>query len=74
MDFYLAWFDDDRKKTSSSKIEEAVAAYARRTGRQPNVVLVNEQDRTTEAQGVRLKPLSYIRPCTFYVGFEEAAA
>lgn len=73
MDFYLAWFDDDRKKTTVTKIEEAVAAYEQRTGRHPNVVLVNEQDGAEQAQGVRLRPLSYIRPSTFYVGVEDAA-
>jgi hypothetical protein len=73
MDFYLAWFDDDRKKSADLKILEAVAAYERRFRRHPNIVLINEQDRTDAVADVRLRPLSYIRPSTFYVGFEEAA-
>ena len=73
MDFYLAWFDDDRKKSPDLKIQEAVAAYERRFRRHPNIVLINEQDRTNDIADVRLRPLSYIRPSTFYVGFEEAA-
>ncbi|HEY0601820.1 MAG TPA: hypothetical protein VGD69_27755 [Herpetosiphonaceae bacterium] len=72
MDFYLAWFDDDRRKSTDLKIQEAVAAYERRFRRPPNVVLINEQDRT-EGVAVRLRPLTYIRPSTFYVGLEEAA-
>jgi hypothetical protein len=72
MDFYLAWFDDDRRKSSDLKIQEAVAAYERRFRRHPNIVLINEQDRTDSA-AVQLRPLGYIRPSTFYVGFEEAA-
>lgn len=73
MDFYLAWFDDDRKKSTDLKIQEAVAAYERRFRRPPNVVLINEQDRTDGVAAVRLRPLTYIRPSTFYVGLEEAA-
>ena len=73
MDFYLVWFDDDRRKTTGAKIEEAVAAYERRTGRYPNVVLINEQDRIDTPLKVRLRPLSYIRPSNFYVGYEDAA-
>lgn len=74
MDFYLMWFDDDRKKAADIKIAEAVAAYERRTGRRPNVVLINESDQADSPQGVRLRPLSYIQPFNFYVGVEEAAA
>ncbi|HEX6291791.1 MAG TPA: hypothetical protein VFZ66_21575 [Herpetosiphonaceae bacterium] len=73
MDFYLAWFDDDRKKETGLKIQEAVAAYERRFRRHPNIVLINEQDRTEGVADVQLRPISYIRPSTFYVGFEEAA-
>lgn len=73
MDFYLVWFDDDRKKTTEFKIREAMDAYERRFHRHPNVVLINEQDRVDGAAPVRLKPLSYIRPSTFYVGWEDAA-
>jgi len=73
MDSYIAWFDDDRKKTSDIKIQEAMAAYERRTGKRPNIVLINEQDQTTATLGVRLRPFTYVRPSTFYVGFEEVA-
>ncbi len=73
MDFYLVWFDDDRKKTTEFKLQEAVEAYERRFHKHPNVILVSEQDRFETAAGVRLRPLSYIRPSNFYVGFEEAA-
>lgn len=73
MDFYLVWFDDDRKKASATKIEEAVDAYARRTGRQPNVVLINERDRADSPVGIQLRTPSYVQPSYFYVGVEEAA-
>lgn len=73
MDFYLVWFDDDRKKTSDVKIEEAIAAYERRTGKYPNVVLLNERELTAPPANVRLQPRTYIQPSNFYVGIEEAA-
>lgn len=73
MEFYLMWFDDDRKKTAGVKIEEAVAAYERRFRKHPNVVLLSEHDRPDTLTDVRLRPLPYIRPSNFYVGFEEAA-
>ena len=73
MDFYLVWFDDDRKKATESKLQEAMAAYERRFHKHPNVILINEQDRIESATGVRLRPLSYIQPSNFYVGFEDAA-
>jgi hypothetical protein len=72
MELYLIWFDDDRKKATGVKIEEAVEAYERRFHKHPNVVLVNEGDRV-DTSVVNLRPRSYIRPSTFYVGFEEAA-
>jgi hypothetical protein len=73
MDFYLVWFDDDRKKDTSAKLQEAMDAYERRFKKHPNVILVSEQDRDEKATGVQLRPLSYIRPSNFYVGFEDAA-
>jgi hypothetical protein len=73
MDFYLVWYDDDRKKATSDKISDAMAAYQRRTGRFPNIVLINEQDRVEPSPAVELRALSYIRPSNFYVGFEAAA-
>lgn len=73
MEFYLVWFDDDRKKTSGVKIAEAVAAYERKFRKHPNIVLINEQDRTEPAGDVRLRPLTYIRPSNFYVGWEDVA-
>ena len=73
MDFYLVWFDDDRKKAASIKIEEAIEAYKRRTGRHPNVVLINERDRGELPAGIRLRTPPYVQPSNFYVGVEEVA-
>ena len=40
---YLGWFDDNPKKTSALKIQEAIFAYTERFKTQPNVVLVKER-------------------------------
>jgi hypothetical protein len=74
MDFYLIWFDDDRKKPVAAKITEAMDAYERRFHRHPNVVLVSEQEQAEATAGMALRPRAYIRPSHFYVGYEDAAA
>lgn len=73
MPSYMMWFDDDRKKSSVAKIEEAMNAYERRFQRHPNVVLVSEREHVDAGAPVLLRPQSYIRPSHFYVGYEEAA-
>jgi hypothetical protein len=70
---YMMWFDDDRKKSVTIKIEEALLAYERRFRRQPNVVLVSEREQVDAKMPVQLRTQSYIRPSHFYVGFEDAA-
>jgi hypothetical protein len=73
MGTYLIWFDDDRKKTADVKIHEAISAYERKFARHPNVVLINEAEQIETTSDVRLRPLSFIRPSNYYVGFEDAA-
>lgn len=67
---YLMWYDDNTKKATSLKIEEAINAYVDRFRRRPNVVLVNEEDRT-DIQGVLVRSEQYIRRNIFWVGREE---
>lgn len=69
---YLGWFDDNPKKAVSLKIEEAIDAYMDRFNVRPNVVLVNEADRT-DISGVNVRSEGYIRRNNFWVGWEEAA-
>lgn len=73
MGAYLIWFDDDRRKNADTKIHEAIAAYERRFARQPNVILINEQEQVETTANVTLRPLMYIRPSNYFVGFDEAA-
>lgn len=69
---YYGWFDDNPKKTTALKIEEAIAAYVHRFKVRPNVVLVNEGDRA-DVKGVVVRVESYIRRNNFWVGWEDAA-
>ena len=70
---FLMWFDDDRKKSASQKIADALAAYERRTGGRANVVLVNAMEVGEAPRPVKVRPEPYIQPSNFYVGVEELA-
>lgn len=67
---YLFWYDDSAKKATTLKIEEAIAAYTNRFKTRPNVVLVNEADRT-EIKGMLVRSEGYIRRNNFWVGWED---
>lgn len=69
-DMFLGWFDDNAKKTTAEKVNEAIAAYVVRFGTRPNIVLVNEADRVVEVQGMKVRSESYIRRNNFWVGWE----
>jgi hypothetical protein len=69
---YYGWFDDNPKKTSAMKIEEAIDAYVRRFHKRPNVVLVNEAD-VAHVQGVVVRPENFIRRYNYWVGWEDVA-
>jgi hypothetical protein len=69
---YMMWFDDSAKKPAAIKIEEAVAAYVKHFRARPNLVLVNEADRT-ELPGMLIRSASFVRRDNFWVGWEDAA-
>ncbi len=69
---YMMWFDDNNKKSVERKIEEAIAAYMRHFKTRPNVVLVNEADRT-DLPGIQVRVASYVQRNNFWVGWEDAA-
>lgn len=69
---YLGWYDDTPKKSTSLKIEEAVAAYVDRFKTAPNVVIVNEVDRV-DVGGVTVRSETWMVRNNFWVGWEETA-
>jgi hypothetical protein len=64
---FLGWFDDDRKKTPKSKIEEAIERYVAKFGDNPTLCLLNQAD-LTAYDGLEVKVVSYVRPNHFWVG------
>ena len=66
---YLGWFDDNPKKSTEAKINEAIAAYVERFDYRPNIVLVNEADRV-DVRGVTVRSEGYIRRNNFWIGTE----
>jgi hypothetical protein len=70
---YMMWFDDNLKKPTNMKIEEAVAAYMRHFKARPNVVLVNEAD-LEAVNGVKVRSAAYVRRYNFWVGWEDPAS
>lgn len=68
---YYGWFDDNPKLSAELKIQDAVAAYMRRFGKRPNIVLVNEAD-IAEIKGLTVRAEHFIRRHNFWVGYEDA--
>ena len=69
---FLMWFDDDKRKSVTEKIGEALAAYERRFHASANVVLVHAAEIGDAPQRVHVRPQAYIQRSTFYVGVEDA--
>lgn len=70
---FLMWYDDDRKKSATDKISDALAAYEKRWGSRANVVLVNPADLGEAPKQVSVRPQPFIQRSNFYVGFEAAS-
>ncbi len=71
---FLIWFDDDKRRSVTDKITDAMAAYQRRFHVEPNVVLVNAADVGEAPLRVRVRPQTFIQRSMFYVGVEELAS
>ncbi|GAC1649881.1 MAG: hypothetical protein NVS4B8_23750 [Herpetosiphon sp.] len=71
---FLMWYDDDKRKSTTAKIEEALAAYEQKFHATANVVLVNTSVVELGSAAVQVRPLSYIQPSMFYVGIDEESS
>lgn len=67
---YLAWYDDDRKKPASAKIDEAAQRFIEKYGRVPNLCLVSEGERI-EHEKLVVKPAHRLRRNTFWITYDE---
>jgi len=69
---FLLWYDSDRKKHSSAKIEEAMERFIEKYGHQPTVVLVNPGE-PIEAAPLPVVARPTVARHSFWVGDEEIA-
>jgi hypothetical protein len=65
--FYV-WLDDDPRRPLEQQLATACAAYARRFGRSPSVILMGPMDAGSSAPlGVTVEVRAYIRPCQYWL-------
>ncbi len=70
----LLWFDNDPKRKLADKIGQAVTRYQVRFGHRPTTCYLSERDfdgKTEEVSGIRLRPVSHVRPHHFWIGVEQ---
>ena len=65
---YLGWFDDNPKKPTEQKIDEAVERYVKRFGRKPNLCLVNRADEVSH-RAVEVRSAGHVHRHHFLVGY-----
>lgn len=70
---FLAWFDADKKKPATKKIEEARARYVEKFGEEPIVCLVNDAD-TCESALVEVRADRHIGRGCFWIGKDDTGA
>lgn len=70
---YLGWFDDNTKKKTLTKIDEAIERYEYKYGVVPNVCLVSEGE-MIEHPRVAVRSVRHLRPNYFYIGYEESVS
>jgi hypothetical protein len=72
----LLWFDNDPKRKVSDKVSRAIERYQAKLQRKPTICYLNVKDFNgdiAEVNGVRLKPVTNIRPHHFLVGVESTS-
>lgn len=66
---YLGWYDDDTRKQTLTKIDEAIERYEQKFGATPNVCLVSEKE-VVEHNRVQVRASRHVRPNNFMIGLE----
>ncbi len=67
---FLMWYDNDRKKQPSAKIEEAIERFVEKYGRQPTIVLVHPEE-SVDAAPLPVVPRSTVARNYYWIGDEE---
>ena len=69
MSLYLAWFDDNAKKPTATKIAEGAAAYEQRFHHAPLVVCVSQAQASIDTP-LQVQPLPTVQVNNFWFGME----
>ncbi|MBX0328607.1 hypothetical protein K2Z83_13055 [Oscillochloris sp. ZM17-4] len=67
---YLVWYDADTRRPAAERMQDAIAAYARRFHASPNLVLVSANE-TVEMEGVAVRSVRTVQPNHFWVGHSD---
>ena len=73
----LLWFDDDKKRTLSEKVERAAAYYQQKYSVTPTVCYVHTsalEESEVKANGVEVRTAPTVLPNHFWIGVEERRA
>lgn len=66
---FLMWLDDSKKRAIPDRIADGIAAYERRYGVKPTLVLVNEADKDAPApEGVTVRAAGNVRRDNYWIG------
>ena len=70
LEFGLLWYDGDRKRPLTSKVEEAAACYERKFGRRPNTCYVHQAslEKEMEWRGVQIMRAPNVLPNHLWIG------
>lgn len=67
---FLAWFDDNPKKSLMDKIDEAIGCYEERFETVPNLCLVNVKDNVAHPK-LSVKVVKTVQPNNFWIGYGD---
>jgi hypothetical protein len=72
---FLGWYDPDKRKSTATKVEEAVERYVEKFGSAPSLCLTSATDagELTGKTDLPVRAVSYIGRYTYYVGVEDAS-
>jgi hypothetical protein len=70
---FLVWYDASTQRSTTEKIQDALAAYGRRFTAAPDLVLVNAVD-MTELAAIEVRSERTVQPHHFWVGRSDERA
>lgn len=74
---FLGWYDPDKKKPTTRKVQEAVNRYCQKWSEIPRVLLINPSQaheiwgEEVHPTGIEIRAVAHVAPNTFFVGTDE---